>query len=167
MKSSRTNLLAALVIVASVCAAVGYARLQTARAGALSAQRDLIECRDDLDALSSAGATRAVAAAAPDQSQLDRLLNQAASEAGTKLSGIEPGMTDREGNGDVVETSVFVRLDALTLRQLVTFLHSLSQYDSAARAKLIELATPQAQESSSDAWAADVTISYRSATQTK
>jgi hypothetical protein len=164
MRSSRTNLLAMLVALAAICAAIGIARLGNARAGAIAAREDLIQCRADLAALTSAGGAKSVATSTPNESQLDRLLNESANEAGTKLASVEPGPADRTSAGNFVETSVFLRLDQLTLRQLVTFLQTLSQRDPAARAKLIELSAPQGPENAApDAWAADLTIGYRSA----
>ena len=163
MSARRTNLLAALLLVASCCAAVAFARLQAERASAIAAKQQLTQCRGDLEAIASARGPGSIAPVAPNQPQLEGILNEAAQAAGTRLTSIESGQPDRAPGGDFVETPIFLRLDALSLQQLVTFLSKLTDRDAACGAKLIELSTPQGAESTPDAWAADVTIGYRSA----
>ena len=167
MNARRTNLLAALLIVASVCAAITFARLQTIAADVIAANDDVRQCQADLAALARSGAAPHVASTAPSQMQLEQILNDAAITAGTRLSSIEPGQPDRVPNSDYAETPIFLRLDVLTLRQLVAFLDKLSMRDAACRPKLIELSVPQTADSAPDAWAADVTIAYTSALSRK
>src|SRR5438874_262471 len=95
MNARRTNLLAALLIVASVCAAITFARLQTIAADAIAANDDVRQCEADLVALARGGAAPHVASTAPSQTQLEQMLNDAAITAGTRLSSIEPGQPDR------------------------------------------------------------------------
>jgi hypothetical protein len=169
MNVSRSNLLALLVIVSAACAAMMFARMQTLRAGAIEAQQDLRDCRADLTRLAQV-APVAARGPLPSEADLERLLNDAAQASGTRLASIEGGSrpSDEESSQaateKTVEASVFVRLDTLTLRQLVAFLGALSERDPAARAKVIELSIPQGSENPPpDAWAADVTIGYTSA----
>jgi hypothetical protein len=163
MSARRTYLLAALFVIALMCAAIAFARLRTIASDAIAANYDLRQCEEDLSAISRSGAALHVSSTAPSQPQLERILNDAAQFAGTRLSSIEPGQSDRAPNSDYVGTPIFLRLDVLTLRQLVVFLDKLVERDAACRPKLIELSIPQAADSAPDAWAADVTIAYTSA----
>ena len=163
--SRRTNLLALLVVVAGVCAVVAFFHLQDARAAALASENELVKGRAALEELTSGNSGQRIATATPSEQQLDQLINAAATESNTKISSIEPGPADPQASSGYVETAVFLRLDALSMRQLVTFLHALSQRDAAVRAKSIELSPPAAQAAEAtapDAWAADVTIGYKS-----
>jgi hypothetical protein len=164
MMRSRTILLLVLLALTTASAWMAYGHLEQKRDAALQAMADARSCRLDLRTIAAAGAAAGVADDAPDESQLDGLLNAAAKEAGTTLSSIEPGPAGERPQAGFVERSVFLRLDALSLRQLATFLRATRQHAPSARAKLIELASPAApQPSGPDVWAADVTISLRSA----
>jgi len=155
-----------LVIVAGVCAAVSYWHLQDARAAALASEKELNQGRAALVELTSGNSGQRIATATPSEQQLDQLLNAAANEVDTKITSIEPGPSADSQPGasaGYIETAVFLRLDSLSMRQLVTFLHTLSQRDAAVRAKSIELSQPaQDSHADPDAWAADVTIGYKS-----
>jgi len=168
MNAARSNLLALLLVISATCAAMAFARMQTIRAGAIDAQQDLRDCRDDLARIARV-APAASRSPLPSEADLERLLNESAQASGTRLADIVGGVrptgddTSHNGNEKFVEASLFVRLDTLTLRQLVSFLSDLAQRDPAARAKVIELSIPQGSDSPPpDAWAADVTIGYRS-----
>jgi hypothetical protein len=85
-------------------------------------------------------------------------------------ASIEPGTPTRVPDSDYEDLPVFVRLDALTLKQLVTFLHDLARNDASCRAKMIELSAPEGSSAavpatqnsnSPETWSADVTLAYR------
>ena len=201
MAQRRTQLLALLLILGLVACALAYGRMDKRRADAATAAADLAACRRDLAALSAAGFSPARAAplAGGDggngesaDPELHRRIRQAATVAGVpdRLVGIEPGEPRQLPNSDYAETLVFLRLEALTLRQLLTFLHHLALADEAGgfRTSQVELALPgdgspgggdreaigataadatpnaasaaKGAEAGAEAWSADVTIAY-------
>src|SRR5438093_8964348 len=105
MSPRRTNLLMLLLVIATCCAAMAFARLQTMRSDAIAANADLVQCQADLQTIASASGASRIASAAPSQAQLERSLNDAASAAGTRLSSIEPGTADRAAGAEYVETA--------------------------------------------------------------
>jgi hypothetical protein len=97
-------------------------------------------------------------------------LRGAATIAGVadQLVSIEPGQPTPLRDSDFSETPVYLRLRALTLRQLVTFLHQLSTGNAGVRAKAIELSPPpdssaaptSAAGGADEQWTGDVTLAY-------
>ncbi|MGB7160062.1 MAG: hypothetical protein WBD40_18490 [Tepidisphaeraceae bacterium] len=165
MNPRRTNLLLLLLLVAATTGAFSWSRLNERRDDALASERDLAQCRAYLAEMTEAGvASPGIAAVASSSSSADapeinRRLRDAASAAGAgeKLTSIEPGNT--ETVGESTELSVFLHLEPITIRELVTFLYHLTAGDAGARAKTIELEAPAGAEEG-DAWVADVTIGY-------
>lgn len=163
----RTPLLIALVVAAGLAAAVAFSWLQKQRSAAEAAGRDLARCRADLADLArwNAAGSGDVPLTA-DSPELNRRLHDAAAEAGVpdELASIDPGQPRPVRDTDYAETLVFLRLNSVTLRQLVTFLHNLSAHDAGVRTRSIELGAPAGQgpDGGGDAWAADVTLAYLS-----
>src|SRR4051812_31863368 len=121
--------------------------------------KDLADCRADLAFLKNHGRGAVASNGAPNLPEINRRLRDAAVavQAADKLSSIEPGQPARIENSDYTELPVFVHFEPLTLKQIGTMLHSMS--DSASRAKSIELSTPPGEENS-NLWTADVTMAY-------
>jgi hypothetical protein len=96
--------------------------------------------------------------------QINRHLRDAATATGVaeKLVSIEPGEPNHVAGTDYQEMLVFLRLESVPLRQLVTFLHAHAAADAAAHAKTIELSTPRTRGGVDDVWVADVTLAYTS-----
>jgi hypothetical protein len=161
VKRIRTSLLSALLIAAIATAWVALVEFQTARDRADVSASSLEACRAELSDLRSAGASRIPAISAPGgPNQVGQILREAAASAGAaeRLTSIEPGQTARLEGTDYQETPVFLRLESLTMKQLVTFLHQASTRDTRAHCRSIELSPAPP----TDAWSADVTIGYLS-----
>jgi len=162
-----TNLLVLLVLCGAGLAVFALLRLGSARDEADRSQRDLAVCRADLADVAHwrAGRTTAAPVNSADP-ELNRRLSAAAVAAGIsgELASIEPGQPARVRQTDYTETPVYLRLNAVTLRQLLTFLTDLSAHDAAMRPKAIELAPPAAppanQPPAPELWTTDVTLAY-------
>src|SRR5687768_18142987 len=128
MNHRPTQFLLMLVILAAIACGFAYSRLQARREAAALAQHDLVTSKAMLDEIIRVGASGTPTASANlDQSELNRRLRDAAQTAGIseKLVSIEPGQPNRVPNSDYNEMLVSLRLEPLSLRQLVTFLHEL------------------------------------------
>jgi len=166
-----TRLLVLLLIAAAAVMGVAYARLGTARDRAALRQGDLTLCMADLTEMTSGAGPGIVVRAGVEDPELNRRLRAAATIAGVpnELVSIDPGPARQVRDTDYDETVVFLRLDNVTLRQLVTFLHQLSDKDKALRTKMLQLA-PSAQTGivrpivapGGELWTADVTLAYLS-----
>jgi hypothetical protein len=163
-----TALLVLLLLCAAALVIFAMLRLSGARDDAARSAGDLAICRADLADLARWRARRTTAAplSAADP-ELNRRLSAASVAAGIsgELASIEPGQPNRVRDSDYTETPVYVRLEAVTLRQLVTFLGALTASDAAVRPKSIELATPAAPPSGSasaagELWTTDLTLAY-------
>jgi hypothetical protein len=161
MKHRTTQLLLVTLLIGAVACGFAYARLRNNRDAAGAAREDVLKSKAALDEIidASSGGARA-ASANLDQSELNRRLRDAAQTAGIaqKLVSIEPGQPNRIPNADYNEMLVFLRLEPVSLKQLVTFLHELGTSDRSCRARNIELRTPT--ENSADTWSADITMAY-------
>src|SRR5439155_13088281 len=122
---------------------------------------DLEVCRGYLAELARAGAAPSRTASSSDPAELSRRLHEAAAATGVaeKLTTIDPFSPARVENSDYQEMQVALKLESLSMRELVTFLHQLTSTDSASRVKVIELEAPQG-EQSGETWTADVTMAY-------
>jgi hypothetical protein len=169
MSNQRTQLLIVLLLIAGVAAVLGYAQLERSRDAAVRSAADLADCRQQLADLARWRGQSNAASATPDDPELNRSLRSAATIAGVadQLISIEPGQPTPVRDSDFSETPVYVRLRALSLRQLVTFLHQLSTSNSSVRAKSIELsppldapATPTMTAGDDEQWTGDVTLAY-------
>ena len=162
-----TALLALLLLCAGVIAVFALMRLSSAQQDAAQSVSDLAVCRADMADLARWHAHRTTApplsAADPE---LNRRLSAASVVAGIsgELASIEPGQPNRLRDTDYTETPVYVRLDAVTLRHLLSFLSSLTASDAAVRPKSIELATPATATAnaadSAELWTTDLTLAY-------
>ena len=163
-----TTLLALLLLAAAVLAVFSLLRMESAREDANASERDLAVCQEDLADLAKWRAVRTTGA--PTNStdpELNRRLSAAAVAAGIpgELASIEPGQPNRVRETDYTETPVYLRLNAVTLRQLLTFLNELSASDAAVRAKTIELAPPAVvgpanPQTPGEFWTTDVALAY-------
>ena len=157
MSRVRTSLLIALLIVASLTAFLAMSHLHTARDRAEASAQDLATCRQSLADLRNAGTVTPSASSTNSLDNNQSLRDAAvASNAAGKLGSIQPGQPARIEGTDYLETPVFLRLDPMPLKQLVTFLHESSTRDPRARCRSIELSAAEG----SDAWSADITMGY-------
>jgi hypothetical protein len=161
-----TTLLVLVLLCAAVFLIFAMLRLAGARDDAAGSTGDLVICRADLADLARWRARRTTAAplSAADP-ELNRRLSAASVAAGIpgELASIEPGQPNRVHDSDYTETPVYVRLEAVTLRQLVNFLSALTASDAAVRPKSIELATPAAPPANAsvgELWTTDLTLAY-------
>jgi hypothetical protein len=103
-----------------------------------------------------------------DSPEISRRIREATRAAGLDdPSSIEPSPPARVAMTDYTETPVYLALEPLTLKQLVTFLHHLCRIDPGARIKQIELNPPDAagggavaQDGPEDLWTAGVAVGY-------
>jgi hypothetical protein len=65
-------------------------------------------------------------------------------------------------NTDYTELPVYLRFEPLTLRQLTTFLHTLTRIDPTSRPRSIELSVPEQASGSAgeERWRADVEVGW-------
>ncbi len=171
MNSRTTQLLIVLLIAAAAVMGVAYSRLGTAREHAALRQSDLALCMADLAEMTSGAGPGIVVRPGVDDPELNRRLRAAATIAGVpnELVSIDPGPARQVRDTDYDETVVYLRLDNVTLRELVTFLHQLSEKDKALRTKMLQLAPPTQTgivrptvALAGELWTADVTLAYLS-----
>ncbi len=163
MSRRRNGLLLLLVLVAGIATAISQARLTRARAASVAMQKDLVLCRQQLSDLHRwRSRPDADVAAAPDTSQLSRLLRQAAADAGAeqRLASIEPGQPSAQ-SADYAQLLVFLRLESISLKELTMFLYRLGSIDPTSRAQSIELSAAGSHDHA-ERWNADVTVAYLS-----
>jgi hypothetical protein len=159
---TRTSLLVVLLITSAITATLSYLHLSAARERATASWDDLTSCKQQLlDLRADAGSSVGVASErAGSDTAINQLIRESAMASNTndKLAGIEPGQPARIEGTDYQETPVFLRMDAMPLKSLVTFLYESSSRDPRARCRSIELSAAD----SPDAWSADVTMGYLS-----
>jgi hypothetical protein len=144
-------LLLVLLALSILACAIAATRATSMRSAALLAREDLSHVRHDLKSLAPASnATRT------GTSDVNRLVLDAAAQAGADgaVAGVEAG---RPGNGG--EVPVIVGFTPLTLRQLVTIVHTLGA--AGARTDSIELSAAD-KSGGDERWTVTVTISIRS-----
>jgi hypothetical protein len=168
-----TRLLVALLVVAALCCAAALARLNRLSRGADDAAHAFAQSQAQLKQLSGrsfngqsgvgGGGGGTLGSATDPNSQINRRLRDAATAAGVadKLVSIEPGEPNQVAGTDYQEMLVFLRLEPLPLRQLVTFLHAHAAADVAARTKAIELSMSR-DRGVDEIWLADITLAYTS-----
>ena len=157
MRNVRTRLLVILLVVATLTAAASISRLSSARQHADASANDLNMTRHNLSDIRSSRGESPHVSEAGDANQLLRQA-AAAMNASGKLTSIEPGQPARIEGTDYQETPIFLRLEAMPMKQLVSFLYESSARDPKARCRSIELSAAPA----SNDWSADVTIGYLS-----
>jgi hypothetical protein len=171
MAKRRTTLLVLLLAPAALCALLAFFRMEKVREDAAVSRQSLADARRDLEEIrrwrSSPGRAAAVSMETP---QLNAKLREAATAAGlTDAPGSEANAPQRLGGTDYSETTVYLRPEPLTMRQLTTFLVTLARIEPSARVKTIELSDPQAQgvavppgrgQNGEDVWVADLTVAY-------
>jgi hypothetical protein len=164
--AQRTKLLLVLLVVAGIAAIWAWSSMSSARDRAVAAQRDLSLCRQEIADLDRWQGAPTSASLTPDDPELNRRLRGAATVAQMtdQLVSIEPGPAIRIRESDFTQTPIYLRLNAVTLGQLVTFLHQLSTSDASLHTSAIEMSIPQTApgnvDDSSEAWTADVTLAY-------
>jgi hypothetical protein len=166
LDSKRTKLLIALVIAAGLAASFGYSWEGKRHDAAAASLQDLVVCQQKIaDLVKWDVGPSSDAPLTADNPELIRRLRTAATEAGVPdaLASIDPGQPHQLKDTDYSETLVFVRLNGVTVRQLVTFLHELSARDASVRAKSVELGMPPGQApDAGDTWTGDVTLAFLS-----
>jgi len=166
----RTRVFILLLLLSAAAAVVASVKLDNSRVAAIASQRDLSICRADLADLSRWQSTPgSPTAASGDDHPFNKDIRIAAIAAGipNELASVEVGQPVRFEEGDYLEMPLFLRLNAVTLRQLTTFIHQLSQNDSRLRAKMIELSVPTepapqpnraTRAPQAESWTADLTL---------
>ena len=165
----RTRLLALLVGAALVTAAPAISGLPRLRRQAAAEAQDWAACQRYLAdlgqrplALSANGS-----AGVPD---LNRRICDAATSAGVQqnLSSVEPGVPRPIPNSGQSELPVYLRFEAMTLRELCAFLSKLGSDDPLSHVKNVELepvpadapVTTRPTADAAERWTADVTVAY-------
>ena len=163
----RSQLLLLLLIVSMIACGAAWGFLKSQRSNAVSSGYDLRVCETELAGMSaSSTAGQARASATGDDIAINQQLRAAAISArlSDQLVSIEPGTSSRIGETDYTRTPIYVRLNAVSLVQLVGFLYQLAIDNHALTTSDIELSPPTAapldSSTSSEIWTADLTLSY-------
>jgi hypothetical protein len=164
MTSTRhTHSLVLLLIASAIASAGAWSMLDTRRSSAIASQKDRAICLSELSAIGNNSSAADPQAA--DSLTLSRRLRGAAVAAhlGDQLASIDPGSPARVRDSDYMQTPIYLRLNAVSLRQLVAFLYELSITDNSLRTTDIELTppltTPVNRPDPGDLWLADITLS--------
>jgi hypothetical protein len=144
-------LLLVLLALSILACAIAATRATSMRSAALLAREDLNQVRHDLNSL--APASNPTGAGTSD---VNRLVRDAAAQAGADgaVASVEAGRPSDGG-----EVPVIVGFTPLTLKQLVTIVHTLGA--AGARTDSIELSAAD-KSGGDERWTATVTISIRS-----
>jgi hypothetical protein len=170
-QTRRTQLLIILLLASAVVAVMAWSGLATRRGDAAASQEDLSACILELESINPKAAGAADASAAADDLAINRRLRGAAIAAhlSDQLASIEPGAPVQLRDSDTTQTPIYVRLNAVSLPQLVSFLRVLSSTDNGLRTSDIELspglATSPNRNDGGESWTADVTLSYLTVAQ--
>ena len=161
--AERTTFLLAAGIIAGFCLLMfaGW-RFSNKADQAQRSQEDSQICQRDFAELESLRAKRTLnAPLASSDSELNRRLNASAISAGIAkdLASIEPATPIRVRGTDYTQTAVYLQLNTVSLKQLVTFLDSLSAADAAVQAKTIEL-TPGPSADAAERWSSAIALEY-------
>jgi len=161
MKNRATVILVVLLVISAITAAIAFAQMQHNRTLAERQQNDLRQSLRLLADLESSKSPARLIATRLDGSEMNRRIRDAATAANISdhLSGIEPNRPVRLEGSDYNELMVFLRFENVTIRQLSTFMHRLSNVDPACRIKSIELESP-ADPADTTNWTADLTLAY-------
>jgi hypothetical protein len=169
MPKRRTFLLALLLVTAFLFGGFCHRRMMRLKEEAQTAHDNLASARSALAEIhrwkASPGRAAAVAMETP---QLSAKLREAALAAGLgDAPGSEPGSPAQLAGTDYSELPVFLRFEPLTMKQLTSFLVTLSHIDPSARATVIELTPPDPSVSRSivappgeEVWSAGVEVDY-------
>lgn len=163
--SRLTQLLILLLIASAIAAAASWSVLDSHRRYADESRKNCAICLTELAAI-GARTTTTDNAPAPDDLAINRRLRGAAVAAhlSNQLVSIEPGAAAHLPDSDFTQTPIYLRLNAVSLQQLVGFLYELSVTDNSLRTGDIELspplAAPPAGTSPAEVWTADVTLDY-------
>jgi hypothetical protein len=165
LETRRTKLLTALLVAAILAAIFGYSWEGKRHDAAAASVEDLTTCRARIADLAKWNVGPGNdAPLTEDNAELNRRLHTAAADAGVPdaLASIDPGQPHPLKDTEYNETLVFLRLNGVTLRQLVEFLHGLSAHDASIRTKSIELGVPSGQspDAPGDTWTADVSLAF-------
>jgi hypothetical protein len=165
-----TALLCVLVIAAAGACLLAWLWESGKRSAAEIAAGNLAAARDDVEAIGRMRrAPGQSVASALDAPEVSRRIREAAKTAGLgEPASIEAAPPARLGATDYTETPVYLGLEPLTLKQLVTFLHHLSRLDPGVRVRQIELSPPEAangagpaaDDGGEDLWTAGVAVGY-------
>lgn len=161
--SKRTILLVLLLAAAAVGTVAAWSRLDASRSRATAGREGLAACRVKLAAIDARSAVTGGGTA--DEVTIDRRLGKAAAAASLdqQLASTDFGSPARAGDSAFTQTPVYLRLNAVTMAQLVGFLIDLSAGDNAVRTTDIDLTPPLVAppaHSAGDHWTADVTLAY-------
>ena len=163
MKRSRLVLVVTLVALLTATAAWSYGLMVSGQGEAAAAEADLVECQRLAGEIRQSSARPALAAERERlASEITGLVERAAQAAGItpdSLGRIAPEPPRRLGDSVYREKPTQVLLRKVTLRQVVTFVHSLLSSDPGLRAPSIRLTAPHEGEAA-DRWAAEVAVTY-------
>lgn len=133
--------------------------MSAARESADAAAADLTGSRASADQILAARARAgATSAGTPDAQGLRGAIAEAAERAGMELQSIEEQAPRRLGAGGSLERPTRLRTEDVTMPDLITFLHSLTESMPRLAVVEVRLTAPQGARSD-DEWAAEATLS--------
>jgi len=161
---NRKTLLIALLIVSLALAAAWSRQHMLHRRHAADLARDtLADCRRIAASIASIRDRPAVAADGEAMGgEIQAAIENVAADAGIskdKLIRISPMPAQRLADSAYMEKPTHVRLDDVTLEQMVTLLHRLAAKQQGLVAKSIQLRSPQADDTG-DLWVAEIELTY-------
>lgn len=160
----RTILLVLLLISAAASTVAAWSRLDSYRSRAAVRREDLSDCRMKFATIDSKSTMTGGTAA--DEVSIDRRLARAATSVSLdqQLASTDFGNAVRISDSNFTQTPVYVRLNAVSMKQMVGFLLELSAKDNAVRTTDIDLTPPlvaaPGRDNGTDLWTADVTLDY-------
>lgn len=152
-----------LILSLGALGAWSLGQLRANRQAAAAAAADLAVCQDAATNINNLRRKPSLAGSEEMQlTELARLIEQAARTAQMSMDSlvrIWPEQARRVADTVYKEKPTHVLLRGVTLRQLIAFLHTLTDGDSGLRVKHIRLVTPRGDDAGSR-WTAEATVTY-------
>lgn len=160
----RTIVLIGLLAMGLIVTAMwSYGRLNESRSAATAAAADLATCGQLAAGINQLGRQPARAGSHEMQlNELTRRIERSAKSAQIppdSLIRISPDPTSRIGDTSYQKKSTQVLFRQVTLRQIITFLHTVAAQDAGPQTTRIRLVTPRDQKTG-DRWTAETTLTY-------
>ncbi len=156
-------LVGVLGLVLTITAAWTFGRLSDRRSAAIGAATDLADCRRLATQIQQLGRQPALAGSGEMQlNELTRRIERSAKSAQIQpdsLIRISPDPASRVGNTAYKKKSTQVLFRGVTLRQIMTFLHTVAAQDTGPQTTRVRLVAPHSDDAG-DRWTVETTLTY-------
>jgi uncharacterized membrane protein len=146
-----------ICLATALCGAWAWEYLDDQRSAAAAAATELAACRTLAKQIT---ASRLAPAIAPRAADITAVIASAAAQADLaegSLDHVDPGSDRRNPDGTVIPRQIELTIRQATLRQIITFAHTLSAPPGELRATRLRL-TPSGADGGG--WAAQMTLTY-------